>query len=65
MMTHSPSQATHLKKNLTRNSSLTNTLTNTNTNTLNKDRSMKIFTGTEGVEHDKAHRTYLNELGPG
>ena len=61
MMTQSPSQATHLKKNLTRNSSLTNT----NTNTLNKDRSMKIFTGTDGVEHEKAHRTYLNELGPG
>ena len=65
MMTQSPSQATHLKKNLTRNSSLTNALTNTNTNTLNKDRSMKIFTGTDGVDTEKAHRTYLNELGPG
>ena len=26
---------------------------------------MKVFTGTSEIEHEKAHRTYLNELGPG
>lgn len=59
-MTHSPSHATHLNKIRSRNSSMTNTL--------NKDSSqvtMKIFTGTAPNERDKAHRTYLNELGPG
>ena len=26
---------------------------------------VKVFTGTNQDDHDKAHRTYLNELGPG
>ena len=38
--------------------------------TLNADPSKaslrsKVFTGTGDVEQEKAHRTYLNELGPG
>ena len=26
---------------------------------------LKLMTGTDEVEHEKAHRTFLNELGPG
>ena len=53
MMTNSPS----VNKMVSRNSSMTNTLT--------KDKSMKVFTGTDLVDTEKAHKTYLNELGPG
>lgn len=36
-----------------------------NRNTSNHSLKMKIFTGTTEQEHEKALRTYMNEIGPG
>lgn len=38
---------------------------NVSKRSLSNPSHLKVFTGTSFVEEEKAHRTYLNEIGPG